>query len=886
MDREIAKGANVSQPPRSEKSIFLDAVEIGTAAERAQFLERACAGHPELRAQVEALLRAQDVSGDLLDAPSVAISESSPVSDEALPASEFVGTVIGPYRLLEQIGEGGMGTVFLAEQTIPVKRQVAVKIIKPGMDSRQVISRFRAEQQALALMDHPHIARVLDAGTTESGRPYFVMELVRGVPITAYCDQHHLSPEERLELFLGVCQAVQHSHQKGVIHRDIKPSNVLVAEYEGKAIPKVIDFGVARATGPRLGGRTLYTEFGSVVGTLEYMSPEQAKSNPVDIDTRSDIYSLGVLLYELLTGTTPLDRRQLKEAALLEVLRIIREVEPPRPSARLTTNDELPSIAANRGLEPGRLSGLVRGDLDWIVMKALDKDRNRRYETANGLGLDIRRYLNHEAVDACPPSAWYRFRKFARRNRVVLASATLASTALITAVVILVISTWLTTRAYDAEREAHHQAEANFDRARKAVDEQLTLVSQSTLFDVPGLQPVRKELLQAALRFYREMATDRVAGSGVLADLALSCLRLSEVEYELSNIDDAVASLGAGLDLAQQLQRLFPDDRLSQAKLAGYWKGNRRTVRSNLPPTDLDAAHALLLRYIELWEVFVRENPGIPGFRSDLANIYNKLGLLQNTRGLNPDAAFFTKKAIDIWEDLHHQDPTVALYRDALVVGYLQLRHCQMDAGEREHLEELSQRALSLSEGLVADFPEVPQYRQDLAAGLMNAGEQFAAAGRGMEAEAAYCRSLALSQDLLTRFPATPAACELLARSSRGLIALSRRKGGFDSRFLMLCQELISIVEKIATDNRDRSDELARAASARADYELTSLLMLAGRKVDAENACRQSAKSYDKLANDFPGVREYLIHRDQSTRTLENILRIRNRTGNPPEQAR
>src|SRR5581483_1401197 len=317
--------------------------------------------------------------------------------------TERVGTLIGPYKLLQQIGEGGMGAVFMAEQTQPVQRKVALKIIKPGMDSRQIIARFEAERQALALMDHPHIAKVLDAGTTQTSRPYFVMELVRGAPITQYCDEHRLTPRERLALFVPVCQAVQHAHLKGIVHRDLKPSNVLIAMYDGRPVPKIIDFGVSKAIGFKLVERTLFTEFGSVVGTLDYMSPEQAEPGQLDIDTRSDIYSLGVLLYELLTGTTPLQRNRLKEAALLELLRMVREEEPPKPSTRLSTTEQLPSIAANRGLEPKKLSALVRGDLDWIVMKCLEKDRRRRYETASGLARDIERYLEEEPIEARPP---------------------------------------------------------------------------------------------------------------------------------------------------------------------------------------------------------------------------------------------------------------------------------------------------------------------------------------------------------------------------------------------------------------------------------------------------------------------------------------------------
>src|SRR3989440_2081751 len=317
-----------------------------------------------------------------------------------------------------------MGTVFMAEQTQPVQRKVALKVIKPGMDSKQVIARFEAERQALAMMDHVNIARVFDGGATAAGRPYFVMELVHGVPITKYCDDNHLTPRERLELFVPVCHAIQHAHQKGIIHRDIKPSNVMITLYDGKPVAKVIDFGVAKATEQKLTERTLFTEYGTVVGTLEYMSPEQAETSALGVDTRSDIFSLGVLLYELLTGSTPLTHKRLKEAAYAEILRMIKEEEPPRPSARLSDSGEaLASISANRHTEPAKLTKLVRGELDWIVMKTLEKDRNRRYETANGIAADVQRYLNDEPVQACPPSARYRFRKFARRHKGALTAA-------------------------------------------------------------------------------------------------------------------------------------------------------------------------------------------------------------------------------------------------------------------------------------------------------------------------------------------------------------------------------------------------------------------------------------------------------------------------------
>ena len=398
--------------------IFWDALQLDSEEDRSAYLDKACGGDQELRHLVERLLRAQPKAAAFLEQPF-----AEPTATTDTPIGEAPGTVIGPYKLLEQIGEGGMGTVWMAQQTEPVKRLVAVKLIKAGMDSRQVIARFEAERQALALMDHANIARVLEAGTTDAGRPYFVMDLVKGVPITRYCDEHHLTPRQRLELFIPVCQAVQHAHQKGIIHRDLKPSNVLVALYDGKPVPKVIDFGVAKAAGQQLTDKTLVTGFGAIVGTLEYMSPEQAEINQLDIDTRSDIYSLGVLLYELLAGSPPFTRKELEKAGMLEMLRVIREQEPSKPSTKLSTAEGLPTLAANRGTEPAKLTKLVRGELDWIVMKALEKDRNRRYETANGFAMDVQRYLADEPVLACPPSAGYRLRKFARRNRAGLAVA-------------------------------------------------------------------------------------------------------------------------------------------------------------------------------------------------------------------------------------------------------------------------------------------------------------------------------------------------------------------------------------------------------------------------------------------------------------------------------
>jgi serine/threonine protein kinase/tetratricopeptide (TPR) repeat protein len=435
------------------------------------YVAAASGGDVELEREVADMLRVHREAGSFLSRPALgATGVFVPASSDGPDEAEQPGTAVGPYKLIERIGEGGMGAVWLAEQQEPVRRRVALKVVKAGMDSRQVLARFEAERQALALMDHPNIARVLDTGAAPSGRPYFVMELVKGTPITNYCDEHRLTPQRRLGLFVQVCQAVQHAHQKGVIHRDLKPSNVLVAPYDGEPVVKVIDFGVAKAVGEPLTERTLVTGLGAVIGTPEYMSPEQAELNNRDIDTRSDVYSLGVLLYELLTGTTPLTRERVREATLLEVLRLVREEDAPKPSSRLSTTEGLPRIAADRGLEPRRLSGLVRGELDWIVMRCLEKDRGRRYQTASTLAADVQRYLADEPVEASPPSTAYRVRKFVRRNRGPVVAAFLVALTLVGGIVGTTVGLVRAEERAKGEQRAKESAEKRLAQIERGID--------------------------------------------------------------------------------------------------------------------------------------------------------------------------------------------------------------------------------------------------------------------------------------------------------------------------------------------------------------------------------------------------------------------------------
>ncbi|MFC1794757.1 serine/threonine protein kinase, partial [Planctomycetota bacterium] len=454
-----------SKDSNDEESIFSTALELGCTTERTAYLIKACGNDQDLLDRLRALLELNKIEdGFLEDPPTIC---GMPTEDQ-IP-EQASGTVIGRYKLLEKIGEGGFGAVWAAEQKKPVKRRVALKIIKLGMDTKQVVARFEAERQALALMDHPNIAKVLDAGATDTGRPYFVMELVRGIPIIEYCDQAKLSIRDRLDLFIKVCHAIQHAHQKGIIHRDIKPSNILITLHDGVPVPRVIDFGIAKATQQELTEMTIYTQHNQFIGTPAYMSPEQAEMSGLDIDTRSDIYSLGVLLYELLTGRTPFDAKELMQSGIDQMRKIIREQEPQKPSTKFATLQiqEQSTTATRHSTDSPRLISLLRGDLDWIVMKCLEKDRSRRYDTANGLALDVVRHLNNEPVIARPPTVVYQLQKAWRRNKVVYTAIVAVVIALLLSTGVSVWQAWIAHRARKAESSARTAVEIERDRAEK-----------------------------------------------------------------------------------------------------------------------------------------------------------------------------------------------------------------------------------------------------------------------------------------------------------------------------------------------------------------------------------------------------------------------------------
>jgi eukaryotic-like serine/threonine-protein kinase len=498
-----------------EEALFRAAAELPLGTARHAFLDQACAGDSALRTRLDALLAAHEHPDDFLEvtAPTGKVTIKLDLADAP---DEAVGQTLGRYKLLEKVGEGGCGVVYVAEQTEPVRRRVALKVIKLGMDTKQVVARFEAERQALAMMDHPNIAKVLDAGTTDVGRPYFVMELVRGIRITDYCDQANLSTKERLDLFIKVCQAIQHAHQKGIIHRDIKPSNILVTLHDGVPVPKVIDFGIAKATEGRLTDNTVYTQLHQFIGTPAYMSPEQAEMSGLDIDTRSDIYSLGVLLYELLAGSTPFDPKELMASGIDAMRKTIREKEPVRPSTRLATMgaDELTTTAKRRSADTSKLLHQLKGDLDWIVMKCLEKDRSRRYDTATGLAADLKRHLNHEPVVARPPSKLYEFQKTVRRHKFGFAAA--AAIMIVLAIGVL-ISTWQAARATHAKREAlAAEAQATTQREKAEASEQKALAAQAN--EAKLRQQAESEELAARQRAYASdmnVAKQALAGSNL-----------------------------------------------------------------------------------------------------------------------------------------------------------------------------------------------------------------------------------------------------------------------------------------------------------------------------------------------------------------------------------
>jgi serine/threonine protein kinase/tetratricopeptide (TPR) repeat protein len=860
----------MSADPQRARAIFLEAVEKHAPEQWGAFLDTACGEDEDLRRRVSVLLQAHAQANSLLDAPE---SKFMPTADEPAPAG-LSGTVIGPYKLLEPIGEGGMGTVWMAQQTEPVRRLVALKLIKPGMDSRQVINRFEAERQALALMDHPNIARVFDAGTTRgdaggvsAGRPYFVMELVKGVPLTKYCDEHRLTPRERLELFVPVCQAIQHAHQKGIIHRDIKPSNVLVALYDGKPVPKVIDFGVAKATGQQLTEHTLVTGFGAVVGTLEYMSPEQAEVNQLDIDTRSDIYSLGVLLYELLTGTTPLDRNRLKEAAMLEMLRLIREEEPPRPSTRLSASkDSLPSISAQRHMEPAKLTRLVRGDLDWIAMKALDKDRSRRYETANGLAMDIQRYLADEPVQARPPSAAYRFRKMVRRHK---SAVTVAAAILMLVLAGTAVSTWQAIRATLAERKTSEalaqvtteQAKTKeaLTTAREALDALTDEVVETMFARQPELEETEKAFLRKVLKHYEAVAPQIEDTAEAKFLRAKGQFRVSHVIELLGDQPAAIAGYQGAAALLQQLADQFPQEAEYREKLART-NGNLGILLAEGGKEK--ESETVIRQGIALRTKLVDDLPNVREYRSQLAKSYNDLAYLLERQGKYPEAGKAYREAVERHENLVADAPDEPVHQQDLARTRSNLGQWLRKQERYAEAEKTYREAIKAQEDQLDKSPTVPRRRRVLADSNQGFGIVLAELGKEEESQKTFERSVALRKHLVADFPRVRVYQRELASTYNDLGYLQSRRKKF-AEAEKAYREALELEEKLVTEGG--ALPAYRQLLSQGYTNLGNLLRDQKKGAEAEKAYRESLKLDLKLIEEFP---QAVNHRNGAANVL------------------
>jgi serine/threonine protein kinase/tetratricopeptide (TPR) repeat protein len=844
------------------KNIFLGALEQSGDLEA--FLAEACGDDAELRGRVQALLDAHHEAGEFL-APSridetidsgnpspVEMTQSSSAT-EARPSSR-----IGPYKLLEQIGEGGMGSVWVASQSKPIKRKVAIKLVKAGMDSKQVLARFEAERQALAMMDHPNIARVLDGGMTEQGRPYFAMEYVRGVPLTKYCDDAMLSLKERLELFVPICHAVQHAHQKGIIHRDLKPSNILVCLYDGKPVPKVIDFGLAKAMHHSLTEQSLYTAHGMMVGTPLYMSPEQAELNNLDIDTRTDVYALGVILYELLTGTTPLEKGQMKRAAYNEVLRLIKEVEPLKPSTRLSGSDALPSIAAQRGIEPAKLTRSITGDLDWVVMKALEKERSRRYETANGLAEDICRHLADEPVSASPPSTRYRMRKFVRRNR----AGVIAASAIAIALLLGVAGTtggmfWALAERKDAvaAREAESVAKEEAIANAKLAEENAKLSHDTTrlvLYDTksffeanPDLQPLRESLMTQLVERLEQHYAQHAQDNPSAVFSASADRQLGEIYLTIGNFRKAVEKLE---ESQRQLRTLAAAGQVAGAA-SSQMHITLGLADAHYGLGDIKKAKNY---YLDLEKQCLAIKPGDEPFNMiPLPTVYMRLGKAYRNLG-NPELSRqYLVKTERLRREVYEKNPKSIAAIEDLSEAVGELGQMYARAGDTKRMLESTNEAIRLKMELPAT--NLNKARQhNLARDQKNLAQQYLLVNQELKSKELLEKAADTLDDLLRNND--DARIQSLARNTYYLQGIVLDRLGEDATKSFERAERVQrrLLEK--SDNRIARGELMKifARAGRVDEAMELADQLAGESNESVWNCGYAACGYALIAEQLP----------------------------------
>jgi serine/threonine protein kinase len=831
----------MNEPSESEEVIFAEAL-IVPPGERGRYLDGACRGDAALRQRIEALIQAHESAGGFMAAPrQTSPADSAPTSSPAGPA-DHEGTRIGRYKLLQKLGEGGCGVVWMAEQEEPVRRRVALKVIKLGMDTKTVIARFEAERQALALMDHPNIARVLDAGATEAGRPFFVMELVPGVPITKYCDQHNLPTSARLGLFTQVCQAVQHAHQKGIIHRDLKPSNILVTLHDGEPTPKVIDFGIAKATQGRLTDHTLFTAFEQFIGTPAYMSPEQAEMSGIDVDTRSDIYSLGVLLYELLTGRQPFDPKSLLQAGLDEIRRIIREVEPPKPSTRLNTltNSDRDSIARQRGIAPAQLSLLLRGDLDWIVMKALEKNRSRRYETANGLAMDIQRHLQNEPVSARPPTTAYRISRLIRRNRFAFVAVSSVALALVGGTI---ISTLQAMRARRAERSADvERGKALEERARAEDLLGFMLGDLRAQLAKVGRLDVLESTGDKAMGYFSSREA-RGLDDTTLARYAKALGQIGEIRMDQARYPEAQAAFTEAYDRATALVTRHPNDgdMIFERGQAEYWNGFVHWRRG-----EFSLAADWLKRYHDTCVTLVKLDPARPEWQSELAYGNHNLAVLNKERGEFAAAQGDFGAELTTLEKMSASNPGDLDLRFRIADAHSWLGGLALQQGEfPESLKQYAAQA-ALLEGLVLAEPRTARWRFGLADNYLYRVDVLLAMGRFADAREQLGKAQGLLDELVAH-DSSNRRWQTESLHSRLLDAALLRQQGDGAAATRLIDEIRPQLEKLSV--AEPSDRMIARWTASA-LRMEAQLDLATGRPGAHAAAVRAAELGEKLVHE------------------------------------